>query len=77
MTNGDDRPAWRLVLHGGCGVLERSRIGAEEDRAARAGLERALAAGASILAGGGRALDAVEQVVRTLEDDPHFNAGRG
>ena len=30
-----------------------------------------------MLAGGGSALDAVEAAVRVLEDDPHFNAGRG
>jgi beta-aspartyl-peptidase (threonine type) len=29
------------------------------------------------LAGGGSALDAVEAAVKVLEDDPHFNAGRG
>ena len=73
----EDRPAWRLVIHGGAGVIERSRLSPAEDRAIRAALDRALAAGAAILAGGGSALDAVEAAVRVLEDDPHFNAGRG
>ena len=41
-------------------------------RRARRSLEAA-----AILAGGGSALDAVEAAVRVLEDDPHFNAGRG
>lgn len=41
------------------------------------GLRTALDTGVSILAQGGTALDAVEAVVRTLEDDPLFNAGRG
>jgi len=72
-----DRRSWRLVIHGGAGVLERGRITPEEDRAIRASLEQALAAGAAILEGGGSALDAVEAAVRALEDDPHFNAGRG
>lgn len=70
-------PAWRLVIHGGCGALERGRISREEDEAGRAGLHGALGAGAAILAGGGTALDAVEAAARALEDDPHFNAGRG
>jgi beta-aspartyl-peptidase (threonine type) len=48
-----------------------------EDRGARAALRVALDAGAAILAAGGSALDAVEQAARQLEDDPHFNAGRG
>jgi beta-aspartyl-peptidase (threonine type) len=30
-----------------------------------------------VLAEGGSALDAVEAAVVLLEDDPHFNAGRG
>lgn len=42
-----------------------------------AGLAAALDAGISVLAGGGSALDAVEAAVVALEDDPHFNAGRG
>src|SRR5688572_12043600 len=77
MASGDDRPEWRLVPHGGPGMPERGRISGQEDRAAREGLGRALEAGASILADGGASLDAVEQAVRVLEDDPHFNAGRG
>lgn len=70
-------PAWRLVIHGGAGMIERSRLTPEEDRAIRAALDRALAAGSAVLQGGGAALDAVEAAVRVLEDDPHFNAGRG
>ena len=45
--------------------------------AARAGLERALEAGAAILDRREAALDAVEAAVRVLEEDPCFNAGRG
>jgi len=72
-----DRRRWRLVIHGGAGVLERNRVTPDDDRIVRASLEQALAAGAAILEDGGSALDAVEAAVRTLEDDPHFNAGRG
>jgi beta-aspartyl-peptidase (threonine type) len=68
---------WRLVIHGGAGVIERGRITPEEERAIRAALDRALDAGGTILESGGAALDAVEAAVRVLEDDPHFNAGRG
>lgn len=68
---------WKLVIHGGAGVIERSRLTPELDRFLRAGLDAALAAGEAILAAGGRALDAVEAAARVLEDDPQFNAGRG
>ncbi len=68
---------WKLVVHGGAGLIERERSSPEQDRDIRAALERALAAGAGILADGGSALDSVERAARILEDDPHFNAGRG
>ena len=66
-----------LVIHGGAGTIERSKMTAEKDREYRAGLERALTAGYEILKRGGSSLDATEAAVRVLEDDPHFNAGRG
>lgn len=75
--NDNQRPAWRLVIHGGAGVIERDRLTPEQDREIRAALDRALQTGSAILAGGGSALDAVEATARVLEDDPHFNAGRG
>lgn len=79
MTNDSAarRPSWRLVVHGGAGIIERSRTTAEEEQAIRAALGLALDRGATILARGGSALDAVAAAVEVLEDDPHFNAGRG
>ena len=76
-TPRDDRPEWRLVVHGGAGVIERNRLTPEKDREIRAGLDRALQAGSAVLDRGGSALDAVEATARVLEDDPNFNAGRG
>jgi beta-aspartyl-peptidase (threonine type) len=43
----------------------------------RVGLEEALGAGRQVLEEGGAALDAVQAAVRSLEDNPLFNAGRG
>lgn len=73
----DDKPNWHLVIHGGAGVIERGRITPEEESAIRDALNRALDAGSAILEKGGSALDAVDAAVRVLEDDPHFNSGRG
>src|SRR4051812_784773 len=73
----DALPSWKLVVHGGAGVIERSHLAEVEEKDIRAALAAALDAGAAILAGGGSALDAVEAAARMLEDDPHFNAGRG
>ncbi|ARS28652.1 isoaspartyl peptidase/L-asparaginase family protein [Sphingomonas sp. KC8] len=68
---------WTLVIHGGSGSMRRGHLSDADDRAGRAGLKAAIEAGSAILAAGGSALDAVEAAVRLLEDDPHFNAGRG
>ena len=78
----DDQPnmeieKFGLVLHGGAGTIERSKMTPEREREYRAGLERALMAGYEILKRGGSSLDATEAAVRVLEDDPHFNAGKG
>lgn len=66
-----------IVIHGGAGTIERSTMTPEKEREYRAGLERALTAGYEILKRGGSSLDATEAAVRVLEDDPHFNAGKG
>ena len=66
-----------IVIHGGAGVIERSRMTSEHEASYRAGLAAALDAGYAVLERGGAALDAVGAAVRTLEDDPQFNAGRG
>jgi beta-aspartyl-peptidase (threonine type) len=68
---------WKLVIHGGAGVIEKAKMTPEKDRAIRAALDKSLQAGSAILASGGTALDAVEASVRVLEDDPNFNAGKG
>lgn len=73
----DATSRWTLVIHGGAGMMERTRTTPETDRATRDALGRALAAGSALLADGGSAVDAVEAAVQVLEDDPNFNAGRG
>jgi L-asparaginase / beta-aspartyl-peptidase len=70
-------PKWSLVIHGGAGVIERAKLKPEDDVAIRAALNRALESGSAVLKSGGTSLDAVQAAVTVLEDDPHFNAGRG
>jgi L-asparaginase / beta-aspartyl-peptidase len=72
-----DQKKFGLVIHGGAGTIERGKMTPEREREYRAGLERALTAGWEILKRGGSSLDATEAAVRVLEDDPHFNAGKG
>ena len=72
-----DPPMISIAIHGGAGVISRSTMTAENERAYRADLERALDAGYGVLEKGGTSLDAVVAAVRILEDSPLFNAGKG
>jgi beta-aspartyl-peptidase (threonine type) len=72
----DPRPI-AIVIHGGAGVIEPSRMSPEKAESYRSGLAAALDAGYAVLEKGGSSLDAVTAAVRLMEDDPQFNAGRG
>ncbi len=61
-----------IIVHGGAG-----RVPPEEREVRVEGCRRAALVGWARLQGGGSALDAVEAAVRVLEDDPHYDAGRG
>ncbi len=77
MANGTSATNVCLGIHGGTGV-SRSQMTPEFDKAIRQGLLEALQAGYSALKSGrGTSLDAVEAAVRSLENAPQFNAGRG
>jgi len=66
-----------IAIHGGAGVINRASMSAENERAYRADLERALDTGYAVLEKGGTSLDAVVAAVKILEDSPLFNAGKG
>ncbi len=65
-----------IAIHGGAGI-EPEKLTAEEKTGYEKALADCLAIGEKILADGGTALDAVEQTIQALEDEPLFNAGRG
>jgi L-asparaginase / beta-aspartyl-peptidase len=68
---------YTLAIHGGAGTITRSQMSENQEIAYSKALADALRAGEAILKKGGKSLDAVEQAVRSLEDNPLFNAGRG
>jgi L-asparaginase / beta-aspartyl-peptidase len=72
-----DKQPIAIVIHGGAGVINRSEMTPEREERYRTGLEAARDAGYAVLERGGSSLDAVTVAVRTMEDDPQFNAGRG
>jgi beta-aspartyl-peptidase (threonine type) len=66
-----------LAIHGGAGTIPAAALDASSTNAHHTALRAALAAGWSVLAKGGAALDAVTAAVMALEDDPLFNAAHG
>jgi L-asparaginase / beta-aspartyl-peptidase len=61
-----------IIVHGGAWDIPDEAVAA-----CKLGSKRALAAGWTILASGGSAVEAVEAAVIVLEDDPVFDAGYG
>lgn len=76
MTAPDNVPL-RLVIHGGAGAINRSRLTAEREVAYREVLTQSLTAGFAVLSSGGSSIDAVIAAIVVLEDSPFFNAGKG
>lgn len=70
------RPKWTIAIHGGAGG-DLERWTAPQQQARIQGLQAALRRGVELLEKSTPAVDVVEAVVRVLEDDPNFNAGRG
>ncbi|GAB2868958.1 isoaspartyl peptidase/L-asparaginase family protein [Hymenobacter ruber] len=66
-----------LAIHGGAGTIARASLSPADELLYRAALDAALSTGYNLLRDGAAALDAVEAAVRSLEDCPLFNAGRG
>ncbi len=67
--------SWAIAIHGGASDPAQWDEAGQNVR--REGLKAALRQGQQMLASGASSLDVVESVIRILEDDPHFNAGRG
>lgn len=62
----------KIVAHGGAGTIPK-----EIKPKAAEGIREATKIGYELLSNGSSALDAVEATVKSLEDNPNFNAGRG
>ena len=75
-ANAQEAKRFAIAIHGGAGK-SADRMPPEEVKGVEASLGQALDIGVKVLQEGGASLDAVEQVLRFLEDDPLFNAGRG
>lgn len=67
---------WAIALHGGAGDIPVS-LPLERRQPREDALRRCLEIGVAALKANRPPLDVVELVVRELENNPHFNAGRG
>ncbi|MEI6640499.1 MAG: isoaspartyl peptidase/L-asparaginase [Novosphingobium sp.] len=77
MIETSETGRWALAIHGGAGSMTPETMDAASAAEHELALGAALDAGTRVLAAGGTALEAVCAAVSVLEDDPHFNAGRG
>jgi L-asparaginase / beta-aspartyl-peptidase len=68
---------YAIAVHGGAGTILKRNMTPDMEAGYRAALQEALEAGAAVLDQGGSALDAVEAATIRIEDNTHFNAGRG
>lgn len=68
---------WAIAIHGGAGAGSRATISSEKEAAYKDAVQHALNLGSDILSEGGSSLDAVEAAIRSMEDNPIFNAGKG
>lgn len=66
-----------IAIHGGAGTISKKSMTPAKEAAYRTALTEALNSGYAVLEGGGKAIDAVEAAVNTLENTPIFNAGTG
>ena len=73
----DGGKRWVLAIHGGAGGPERGSMKPEKEKQYTDSITRALQIGSRILSAGGSSVDAVEAVIRFMEDCPLFNAGKG
>jgi beta-aspartyl-peptidase (threonine type) len=66
-----------IALHGGAGNMAKKNLTPEKEAEYKAKLQEAIDKGRTMLADGAEAVDAVEAVIKILEDSPLFNAGKG
>ena len=77
LIQGFSQNKYTIVIHGGAGVIAKSRISEKRQAEYKAKLNEALELGEKLLKDGAIATDVVVEVINVLEDSPLFNAGKG
>ena len=68
---------YAIAIHGGAGTILRTNMTNEIEQKYKTALNESILAGEYILLNSGLAIDAVEASIRSLENNPLFNAGKG
>ncbi len=68
---------YAIVIHGGAGVMSKSRMTDEKQQEYITVLNEALQLGEKLLKKGADATDVVVNVINVMENSPLFNAGKG
>ena len=68
---------YAIAIHGGAGTILHTNMTNEIEKKYKTALNDSILAGENILLNSGLAIDAVEAAIRSLENNPLFNAGRG
>lgn len=66
-----------IAIHAGAETVKRKEVTKAQEKAYRKGIEEAIRAGNAILKKGGSAVEAVVAAIESMENNEHFNAGRG
>ena len=66
-----------IAIHGGAGVISKSKMNAEREQEYRHKLNEALDVGYTLLKEGKPAANVVVEVIKIMENSPLFNAGKG
>lgn len=75
--NAMKKAEYAIVIHGGAGTITRENMTPEKEADYSNALNEALSIGEEVLKNGGTAIEAVEQTIMFMEDNPLFNAGKG
>ncbi len=75
--SGFSQQKYAIVIHGGAGVMSKSKMSKKQQDEYKAKLNEALELGKKLLQAGEKAPDVVVQVINVMEDSPLFNSGKG
>jgi beta-aspartyl-peptidase (threonine type) len=73
----DKQLQYAIAIHGGAGVILKENLSDEMEQLYLHMLDSALTTGEQVLKAGGTSIEAIEKVIRIMEDSPLFNAGKG